>query len=273
MDALSSTIENCKLQLRLDNNTEGYGNCFPNAIVQQCRRPEIKEWIQTHNPEAFVATHYALRRKVKAFALNSTHKTLNDYKRNFESIVPEENSWTEYWEKMGKTGTWVDSTFVQVTAWFIGLDILILTTSSRKDDPFIRMIGNQNNPEEPAVGPQLLIGNYTNVHYQSLLPLSNYEKKIQKETRSLESKMNNQQDSKQDDYLYIHEGEQITFLGLENEKLQCPFCNKAFQRIDKHMDSKKCNISKQNIDATEFSSQLKAFRDGFRIEIRKVGLN
>ena len=60
MDSLTSTIEKCNLQLRLDNNTEGYGNCFPNAIVQQCRRPEIKEWIQTNNPDAFVANPYTL---------------------------------------------------------------------------------------------------------------------------------------------------------------------------------------------------------------------
>ena len=148
MDALISTIENCNLQLRLDNNTEGFGNCFPNAIVQQCRRPEIKEWLQANNPNAIVANHYTLRRKVNSLALNSTHKTMNDYKRNFEKI-PGENSWAAYWEKMGQTGAWVDSTFVQVTAWLIGLDILILTTSSRKDQPFIQIIGNLNNPIEP----------------------------------------------------------------------------------------------------------------------------
>ena len=65
MDALTSTIENCNLRLRLDNNTEGYGNCFPNEIVQQCRRPEVKKRIQTNNPDAFVANHYTLRRKIK----------------------------------------------------------------------------------------------------------------------------------------------------------------------------------------------------------------
>ena len=171
MDALTSTIEDCNLQLRLDNNTEGYGNCFPNAIVQQCRRPEVKKWIQTNNPDVFVANQYALRRKVKLFALNSIHKTMIDYKRNFEKIIPGENAWTAYWEKMGETGTWVDATFVQVTAWFVGLDFSILTTSSRKDNPFINIMGNLNKPNESSMGPKLLLGNYTNVHYQSLIPV------------------------------------------------------------------------------------------------------
>ena len=45
MDALTSTVLRCAFQLKIDNNTGGYGNCFPNAIVQQCRRPEIRKWL------------------------------------------------------------------------------------------------------------------------------------------------------------------------------------------------------------------------------------
>ena len=198
MDALTSTLEKCNLQLRLDNNTEGFGNCFPNAIVQQCRRPEIKEWLQANNPDAFVANHYTLRRKVKSFALNSRHKTLNDYKRNFETIVLGETSWIEYWENMGQTGTWVDSTFVQVTAWFISLDILILTTSSNREIPFIRINGNIEPQDEATLGPHMLLGNYTNVHYQSLLPLSKI--KIQSSKKVSDTEINIENYSKRDDF-------------------------------------------------------------------------
>ena len=83
MDALTSTIESCKVQLKQDNNTEGYGNCFPNAIVQQCRRPEIQAWLKENNPSVIVTNHYALRKKLKTYALKSTHKTIMEYKRNF----------------------------------------------------------------------------------------------------------------------------------------------------------------------------------------------
>ena len=271
MDALTATIDNCNLELRLDNNTEGNGNCFPNAIVQQCRRPEIKKWIQTNNPNAFVANQYSLRRKVTAFALNSTQKTVQEYKRNFESIIPGEHSWIAYWEKMGQTGTWVDSSFVQVTAWFIGLDILILTTSSKEENPYIRIEGNLNLQYEGAMRPHMLLGNYTNVHYQSLLPLSLFEKKIQQQKKESSSKITEGNDHKREDYIYIHNEEQVTFLSLENEKLRCPFCLEAFQRIVNHVKNKKCEISKLKIDTVEFTNQLKSFKEGFRLEVGRAG--
>ena len=159
-----------------DNKTEGFGNCFPYAIIQQCRRPNIKEWLQKNNPGAFVSSHCALRRKVKAFALKSPHKTISDFKHNCKTILGNGNdkSWKNYWDKMGEIGAWVDSIFVQVTAWYLGLDILILTTSSSIQNPFVRIGGEINSPLEPSLGPPLILGNYSNVHYQSLLPLENF---------------------------------------------------------------------------------------------------
>ena len=232
--------------------------------MQQCRRPQIKEWIRTNNPDAFVANDHTLRRKVKAFALNSKHETIKDYKNNFEKILPGENSWTDYWEKMGQTGTWVDSSFVQVAAWFIRLDILILTTSSKIENPFIRINGNIESQDEATSEPHMLLGNYTNVHYQSLLPL--YKNKIQSSKKVSETEMNAENDSKRDDYIFIHNGDQIVFLSKENENLQCPFCYKAFQKIVNHLRNMKCEISKLNIDTVEFTSQLNSYKEGFRLE-------
>ena len=73
---------------------------------------------------------------------------------------------------MGVEGTWVESVFVQVTAWYIGLDIKILTTSSKAKNPFIIVTGSIDNLQESSNCPQLLVGNYSNVHYQSILPLT-----------------------------------------------------------------------------------------------------
>ena len=203
MDDLTSTIESCKVQLKQDNNTEGYGNCFPNAIVQQCRRPEIRAWLQENNPSAIVSSHHALRGKVKKYALSSTHKAIIEYKRNFERTMPEQDkiSWTNYWVKMGKEGTWIDSAFIQVTSWFLQLDILILTTSSKPDHPFMKISGSLNGNIEGLSRPPLFLGYYTNVHYQSLLPLSNFK------TREQKPKSEGKSDAAHDDYIYIHEGE------------------------------------------------------------------
>ena len=267
MDGLSSTIRKCNLQLKLDNNTEGYGNCFPNAVVQQCRRPEIKNWLMDNKPLAIVNSHQSLRRKVKNFALQSNYKTLHEYKKNYETVIcNSRRTWKEYWDEMAEDGVWVDSIFVQVTAWFMGLDIRIFSTSSTREHPFILVTGDINSSFASSEGPSLLLGYYTNVHYQSLLPLSQ-----ENEERKKEREQNIEEDSIsiKDDFIFMHNGEQLTFPKLDNNKLQCPFCNENFSRIASHVTSRQCNISKSIRDLKEFTSQLDSYKEGFRLEMAR----
>ena len=169
MDALQEAILRCKLQLKFDNQTEGQGNCFPYAIVQQCRRPEIKGWLQENKQAAIFTSNQTVRNRVVNFALKSRLPIVANYKSNYGKVNSE--PWSVYWNRMAKDKTWVDSHFVQLTAWYIELDILILTPSSKRGNPFIKIQGNISNMEENASGPPLLLGNYTNIHYQSLLPI------------------------------------------------------------------------------------------------------
>ena len=71
MDSLTAAIQRCQLSLKLDNETEGQGNCFPNSIVQQCRRPEVREWLKQNNPPALFSGQQWIRKKVTNFALNT----------------------------------------------------------------------------------------------------------------------------------------------------------------------------------------------------------
>ena len=171
MDALGLAIQRCNLQLKMDNPTEGFGNCFPNAIVQQCRRPEVRIWLQKNKPSAIFNGQQSLRNKVTHFAMKSSHRAVTDLKRRYEQeIGPVDNkSWSDYWYNMAQDGTWVDHIFIQMVAWYMELDLLILTTSSQPENPFIFISGNINNIPAPDSIPPLLLGNYTNVHYQSLL--------------------------------------------------------------------------------------------------------
>ena len=164
MDELRTTIQRCDLPLKFDNRTEGFGNCFPNAIVQQCRRPEVKAWLRENRQWANVSNHFTLRRKVTTLA-RSNHITISNHKTQYEEATKE--SWDNYWNQMEQDGTWVDAQFVRVSAWFMGLDILILTTSAKQENPFIQIKGNINNIEASSPGPPLILGNYTNCHYQS----------------------------------------------------------------------------------------------------------
>ena len=272
MSGLTSTIQKCKLQLKLDNKTEGHGNCFPNAIVQQCRRPEVKEWLKVNKQHAIVYNHQSLRDKLQNFALKSRHKTINQYKTNYEQVLHKENnkSWEEYWAAMGQDGTWVDSVFVQVTAWFMGLDILILTTSSIPEKPFITIQGNIENPSESSSGPPLLLGNYTNVHYQSLLPLSKLTNMNSQSTTSKPVTNRNvsiEVKTKQENFIFMNNKQQITFINADDGRLQCPFCKESFLRLISHVTSTKCQLSQLKINIAEFTSQLHSVREGFRLAL------
>ena len=172
MDSLTSTIIRCNLKLSLDNPTGGFGDCFPNSIVQQCRRPEVNTWLRKNRSIANFTSAPTLRLNVTTFALESREHVILNLKMKYENdIAPvDKKSWKEYWDQMGKMGTWVDHIFIQMTAWFMNLDILILTTSSQPKNPFIHISGQIKNTHENISGPPLILGNFTNIHYQSLIP-------------------------------------------------------------------------------------------------------
>ena len=96
---------------------------------------------------------------------------VTDLTRTYEQEIGrvDNKSWSDYWYNMAQDGTWVDHIFIQMVAWYMELDLLILTTSSQPENPFIFISGNIDNILAPDSIPPLLLGNYTNVHYQSLL--------------------------------------------------------------------------------------------------------
>jgi uncharacterized protein YuzE len=227
MDPLLSTIQRCNLQIKLDDTTEGYGNCFPNAIVQQYRRPEIRTWLQNNKPQAIVNHHTTLRKKFTNFALKSRHPTILNFKLDYDQILEQENrkSWTEFWNEMAQEDIWVDYLFVQVCAWYMELDMLILTTSSTLTDPFIFISGNFHNLPAPLSGPPLLLGNYTNVHYQSLLPINSNRKKIKNPENKTLFEFNNN-------------GKVISFKITEENGILCHHCKKECKNIIKHLQNR-----------------------------------
>ena len=87
MDELHAAIQRCNLRIKLDNQTEGFGNCFPNAIVQQCRRPEVKVWLQKNNPSAIFGEQQWVRRKITNFAIKSRSRTISDLKRKYDKEI------------------------------------------------------------------------------------------------------------------------------------------------------------------------------------------
>ena len=267
MDELSAAIQRCNLRIKLDNQTEGFGNCFPNAIVQQCRRPEVKSWLQKNNRSAIFGGQQWVRMKITNFALKCRKKTISDLKRKYEMEIQhlENKTWNEYWTQMAQDGTWVDHMFVQVTAWFLNLDIMILTSSSLPNSPFIFIDGNITNVPEYMKGPPILLGNYTNVHYQSLIEAK--RETITETAKTFKTPIKDDKDDQSDNFIYMHDGQRIIFKTINNTKFECPFCKIMFTSIVKHVNSKNCQISRTNIEISEFKAQLDSFREGYRLEL------
>ena len=169
------TVDRLSLPFKLDRLTEGLGNCFPIAIIQQLRRPEI--FSQASKFIKMILKHQTgtspLRHCVKQFITKSEHPNVARFKAYYDettgNIIGE--SWNEYWKRMTENKVWVDSWFIQATEWYLKLDLWIVDCASRDDHPFIRISGNLENPDIPCPGPIMTLGTKSSCHYQSLLPV------------------------------------------------------------------------------------------------------
>ena len=166
-------IQSLQLPLKLDDITEGRGNCFPLAILAQCRRPEIFKQLDE-------SMHYiicqndptALRQQVHRFMVSCTDPKIQEFKRRYEAIISviDNRCWNEYWQVMIRNYEWADYIFIQFTAWFLSYDIYIVTSTSTERHPYITISGNINDESLPSPEIPLLIGSKSQVHFQSLLP-------------------------------------------------------------------------------------------------------
>ena len=180
-------VRSLQLPLKLDNITEGRGNCFPLAILAQCRRSEIFQQLDGSIHQIIYQNDpTGLRQQVHRFMVNSTHPKIQEYKRRYQEVISviDNRSWNEYWEVMIRNYEWVDYIFIQSTAWFLGYDIIIVTSTCTERHPYITISGNINDESIPSPGIPLLIGSKSQVHFQSLLPSRVRVQKKELEARS-----------------------------------------------------------------------------------------
>ena len=169
---IMGTIKWLRLPLYLDKITEGKGNCFPLALIAQCRREDIFMELTDELKSLMLKDNSILiRLAVKKFMMNPKYDLIKDFKRNFEELVApiDGHSWSQYWDIMSEDKVWVDSTFIQGAAWLLNHDIIIVTTTSTRKNPFIRVNGNRSNRDLHSEGTPLILGCKSQSHYQSLL--------------------------------------------------------------------------------------------------------
>ena len=168
------------LDYKLDDLTRGRGDCFPIAILQQCRRNEIKKDISPLIQFAAEKLDYMiLRKEIRKFVYdNENNEKIMDMKEQWNegAGLSLGKSWDEFWNSMIKPGIWVDQPFIQATAWYFRKNIEIINSSSQRTRTII-----DGEFENIITHPCILVGFKPESHYQSILPHSN---ELDKEVRS-----------------------------------------------------------------------------------------
>ena len=209
-DTIMNYVAKMNLNYKLDKLTRGQGNCFPIAVLQQLSHqdifnslmPEMKTIVRNLD-------HRELRRRVKDFTFTSNDDRLIPLRNNFDEAMnasansggPSE-TWQHYWEKMMRDKEWVDSFFVQATAFFLNLNIRIIETSGNETYPFHEI--ESGRPDSKTIH----MGYVTDTHYQSLILTEIETKEIKIPTENSDKK----------------------------EQIQCPVCNKWFTNPLNHVD-------------------------------------
>ena len=117
---IMDVVRSLQLPLKLDELTRGEGNCFPLAVLQQCKRTEIFNYIRPAI-KRFVSHkdgHSVLRREVRKFIIKSKTQRIVKFRAQYEETDGPANkeTWDRYWERMVVDRTWVDFWFIQATA-------------------------------------------------------------------------------------------------------------------------------------------------------------
>ena len=170
-------IQKAQLQLKLDADTPGLGNCFSIAMLQQFQRPQVKLFLQSRGMK--ITSFMQLKKEVVQFVRTHMHtEKMKNLKENFELSqrnIAKENphlkprTWSKYWKDMLIDGEWADDTFIQAFAWYANMHIIIVIAGqANSEEPFYTMEGTFSSE---TTGPTLLVGYINGNHYQSLLPL------------------------------------------------------------------------------------------------------
>ena len=273
------------LPLILDKLTEGKGNCFPLAILDQCKRPEIIK-ILPKTLKAMVMMdknkgQMKLRIAVNNFMQKSTHPNVTNFKAEYQKISKAMNeNWEQYWARLMQDKVQVDYTFIQSTAWYLKHDIMIVNTTNTDENPVIVISGNIADENMACPGGMLTIGAKSNCHYQSLLPIEIFHLNSEQRTLHIDngddtedkeisikqciyplqsddtSTVNSTQNEKTI-FIYKNKNTDIEFILGPDGLTQCYSCKKFCKSLIQHIKmSKNCN---KGIVIDDFKSQYHIF--------------
>ena len=162
--------------LKLDELTKGEGSCFVIAVVQQLRSNDIFHNLgEDLRQLASTMSHHLLRFKVEEFICRLKWNdqrvlALKDFFNMDQAAKAaageKTKTWEEYWKSMLVDNEWADGYFIRATAWYLNMEIQIMDTKCKEDEPYYKIDGDFTGNGCTDV---LYIGYVSGVHYQSLL--------------------------------------------------------------------------------------------------------
>ena len=210
---IEEIIRQTELPFKLDEITVGDGNCFTRAILQQCQRNPVKNYLRSR--QVNLRNYMELKNNVCHFMMRESNvPMLREFKVRSEARQGEArlrgehaHTWNQYWMTMAKDGEWVDAVFVQATAWYLYSDIhLIPTATATKENPFFTINGNYTFEAASCPGPALLLGYNSNLHYQSVLPIDEQKRVEFLDTQTIDSVLSDVRRGEKGN----HSGERVT---------------------------------------------------------------
>ena len=96
---------------------------------------------------------------------------LSNYKVNFNdlAIATSSKNWDCFFTEMKKTRVWAEGPVAQVTAWLLQRNIVVFSEGSNESNAYLFITG-----DELHVFPPIILGNTAGCHYQSYIPLKNF---------------------------------------------------------------------------------------------------
>ena len=116
-DEIMATVYKLQLPFKLDQLTEGLGNCFPIAIIQQMRRPEILDQLRLAPRRILrkASSHSLLRQAVHQFIMKSKSPRVMMLRLQYEEtdgLVNGETWENKLWLKLCQAHVKVQIVFV-----------------------------------------------------------------------------------------------------------------------------------------------------------------
>ena len=135
-DEYTEALEKLGIKYKIERLTKFGPNPFFVATLQQLKHPEIYARLSEENKQlADRMGPVYFKRKVIEFITSSNHPKVQDMKKEFAKRSSKK-SWDKFWDDGRRKGYGITFWYVEATALFLNIEILLVMISDMKDSPY-----------------------------------------------------------------------------------------------------------------------------------------